>query len=180
MTRGRRPKPTHLKLVEGNAGKRPINTREPKPKRSRPAPPSHLTPDGKKIWVEVVAELDGISILTTVDVFAIEVLVSALEDHRAANAAIARARRAYAADMKAKREPLYTIDGRFYHTTTQSGDKMLRANPAIAMKSDADKRIRGWCAEFGLTPSARTRLTVGTGGGTNPAAEQEDDEFGLG
>ncbi len=29
--RGRKPKPTALKLVSGNPGHRPLNTREPKP-----------------------------------------------------------------------------------------------------------------------------------------------------
>ena len=31
MPRGRRPKPTHLKLIEGNPGKRPIDGAEPQP-----------------------------------------------------------------------------------------------------------------------------------------------------
>jgi hypothetical protein len=28
--RGRKPKPTHLKLLEGNPGRRPLNTGEPR------------------------------------------------------------------------------------------------------------------------------------------------------
>ena len=29
--RGKKPKPTHLKLITGNPGKRPLNEAEPKP-----------------------------------------------------------------------------------------------------------------------------------------------------
>jgi P27 family predicted phage terminase small subunit len=179
LTAGRKPKPTHLKLIEGNAGKRPINRKEPKPKRSRPPAPSHLDPATRKLWDAVVKELDDIAILTSVDIFAVEVLCEALADHRSAVATIARNARAYAASKKSKQEPAYSIDGRYYRTTNQAGSDMWRQHPALALKSDADKRIRGWCAEFGLTPASRTRLTVGTGGGSSETNE-DDDEFDLG
>lgn len=35
-TRGRKPKPTALKVLEGNPGKRPLNKNEPNLKRKRP------------------------------------------------------------------------------------------------------------------------------------------------
>jgi hypothetical protein len=38
------PKPTHLKLVTGNPGRRPLNKREPKPKPGIPSVPAHLSP----------------------------------------------------------------------------------------------------------------------------------------
>jgi len=39
---GNRPKPTALKLLQGNPGRRPINKAEPKPKRGIPAMPKWL------------------------------------------------------------------------------------------------------------------------------------------
>lgn len=39
---GRRPKPTHLKVVTGNPGKRKFNDKEPQPAREIPSPPSHI------------------------------------------------------------------------------------------------------------------------------------------
>ena len=53
MTTGRRPKPTHLKVVQGNPGKRPLNTREP---QSTPlaGPPKGMSAQDKAIWCELV------------------------------------------------------------------------------------------------------------------------------
>lgn len=36
---GRRPKPTHLKVVTGNPGKRKLNDKEPTPAKEIPGPP---------------------------------------------------------------------------------------------------------------------------------------------
>ena len=39
-TRGRKPTPTAIKLLEGNPGKRPLNANEPKPAKKRPPVPN--------------------------------------------------------------------------------------------------------------------------------------------
>ena len=44
-TRGRKPKPTAMKELEGNPGKHPLNTSEPKPNKKAPACPK---------WLEIV------------------------------------------------------------------------------------------------------------------------------
>lgn len=41
MKPGTKPKPTHLKLVTGNPGKRALNRKEAKAKAAIPAPPHH-------------------------------------------------------------------------------------------------------------------------------------------
>ncbi|MGH7717148.1 MAG: phage terminase small subunit P27 family, partial [Vulcanimicrobiaceae bacterium] len=41
---GRKPKPTHLKLVAGNPGKRPPNENEPQPEGDLEDAPEGLTP----------------------------------------------------------------------------------------------------------------------------------------
>ena len=45
-----RPKPTNLKLIEGNPGKRPLPGNEPKPKPKAPSMPSDLDYQAKKTW----------------------------------------------------------------------------------------------------------------------------------
>ena len=47
-TRGRKPKPTALKVLEGNPGKRPLNDREPVPPRAALKCPAWLLPEAKK------------------------------------------------------------------------------------------------------------------------------------
>lgn len=37
------------------------------------------------------------------------------------------------------------------------------ANPAIALQQQTARELRAWCAEFGLTPSAESRLTIPDG-----------------
>ena len=41
-TRGRKPKPTGIKQLEGNPGKRKLNEREPKPEKKAPSCPKWL------------------------------------------------------------------------------------------------------------------------------------------
>ncbi len=47
--RGRRPKPTALRRLEGNRGKRAWNHDEPVPPEAQPRCPSHLSPDATAI-----------------------------------------------------------------------------------------------------------------------------------
>ena len=65
--RGRPPKPTAVKELEGNPGKRPLNKNEPKPKQTAPKCPSWLEPDAKKEWRRLSKELESMGLLTEVD-----------------------------------------------------------------------------------------------------------------
>ena len=46
---GRKPKPTAVKKLEGNPGKRKLNMKEPVPAKGMPACPDWLMPDGRKL-----------------------------------------------------------------------------------------------------------------------------------
>ena len=46
--RGRKPKPTALKVLEGNPGKRPLNDHEPIPPKGELKCPSWLLPEAKR------------------------------------------------------------------------------------------------------------------------------------
>lgn len=158
MARGRKPKPTHLKLVTGNPGRRPLNEDEPHPRRERPSAPAHISEGAREVWGQVVMVLDEMGVLTAADVFAVEVLCEALADHRASGRTIKECAAAHRAAKEAGRDPEFSPDGRYYRTVNQGGGVMWRSHPALALRSDADRRIRGWCSEFGLTAAARTRI----------------------
>lgn len=66
--RGRPPKPTAVKELEGNPGKRPLNKNEPKPKQIAPKCPSWLEPDAKKEWRRLSKELETMGLLTQVSI----------------------------------------------------------------------------------------------------------------
>ena len=69
-TRGRKPKPTTMKELEGNPGKHPLNTSEPKPNKKAPACPKWLEPEAKKEWRRLAKQMEAIGILTEVDMAA--------------------------------------------------------------------------------------------------------------
>ncbi len=152
--RGRKPTPSHLKLVTGNPGKRAMNRAEPKPRRERPSAPAHVSDKARETWGMVAALLDDMGVLTKVDVLAVEMLCEAYADYLAA------------------RQELATIGSNYYETVNAQGGTMFRAHPAVAVVQDADRRIRGWLAEFGMTPSARSRVKASgeTGQAADPAA----------
>ena len=47
---GRKPKPTAVKKLEGNSGKRKLNKNEPVPAKGMPTCPDWLMPEAKKEW----------------------------------------------------------------------------------------------------------------------------------
>ena len=59
-------KPTALKIIQGNPGKRPLNQHEPKP-ASGCEKPKFLKGRAARIWDEYAPELERIGILTAVD-----------------------------------------------------------------------------------------------------------------
>ena len=62
--RGRKPKPTAIKELEGNPGKRPLNKNEPKPEKTAPKCPTWLDKEAKKEWRRMSKSLEAIGILT--------------------------------------------------------------------------------------------------------------------
>ena len=134
------PKPTALKLLQGRAGKRALNKKEPKPKAKRPKVPAHLSPKAKTAFRNVCDLLEDMGVLTIADGLALEMMCDAYSEWRDLRKAI-------------EKEPTY-------ETTSTSGDKVIKARPEVAMASDAWKRVKSMAAEFGLTASSRTKLQV--------------------
>lgn len=137
--RGRKAQPTALKLVKGNPGKRPLNSREPKPKRVIPSPPDHMSQEAMVHWGRLSVMLDRMGVLTEADGWALEQTCLLYQDMIELRAEVA-------------------TRGRVYVTKNTTGDEMRRPNPEVAMLADADRRFRGYLAEFGLTPAARARV----------------------
>ena len=65
--RGRKPKPTALKVLEGNPGHRPLNKKEPMPKGKLPRCPEWLEDDAKKEWKRLGKVLAEMGMLTEID-----------------------------------------------------------------------------------------------------------------
>lgn len=67
---GRKPKPTAVKKLEGNPGKRKLNTKEPVPAKGMPDCPEWLLPEAKKEWERLADLMNQMGILTEVDMAA--------------------------------------------------------------------------------------------------------------
>src|SRR5258708_39209368 len=65
--RGRRPKPTRLKVLTGNPGKRPLNDGEPRPEVAIPDCPGELGETARPEWNRLVGELAALKMLTNFD-----------------------------------------------------------------------------------------------------------------
>ena len=134
-----RPKPTALKLISGNAGKRKINKTEPKPKRLIPSCPAHMSDAGKVAWGRLTVLLDRMGVLTEADSAALERLCDCYSD------------------ILICREAL-KVDGWTYKTTTAQGDTLIKGNPAATQLRAADAQFKSYLIEFGLTPAARSKV----------------------
>lgn len=55
-------------------------------------------------------------------------------------------------------------EGEFYETVNASGGRMVRANPAIAVRSEAMRHAQSLLAEFGLSLATTSKVTTPSGG----------------
>lgn len=123
---------------------------EPKPE-GFPKCPIWLEKDAKKEWKRIVKELSKIEgLLTAVD-----------------QTALAAYCQAYARWVEAER--VLSESGTTYVSMTKYGSTQL-ARPEVAISQKALQQIRAFCAEFGLTPSSRGRMSL------KPSKEQDDFE----
>lgn len=134
--RGPRPKPTVLRLLDGGHPER-ANPAEPVPRSALPRPPDYMGEPALTVWDRVLAELDVMGVATAADADALACLVEAVVTHQRASAIL-------------DEEGMLVL-----------GTKGARIrHPALSVQRDAANLVRAFCAEFGLTPSARSRVVV--------------------
>lgn len=137
-TRGRKPTPTAIKELEGNPGKRPLNSNEPKPDTTAPKCPKWLEPEAKKEWKRLSIEMERIGILTKVDM-----------------AAFAAYCQAYARWQEA--EKFITEHG----TIVRTPSGYWQTVPQVSIAQTYMKIMEKLAEQFGLTPSSRSRIIAG-------------------
>lgn len=149
---GRKPTPTHLKLVRGNPGKRAL----PKKGDEIPVvieevtPPPFLSDDAKVEWGRLLQALVTLKLVSQLD-------RAALAAYCQAYGRWAQAERALAA----MRERDANTHGLLVKTTGQN----VVQNPLVGIANKAMSDMVRYAAEFGMTPSARVRLTGAGAGG---------------
>lgn len=154
--RGRKPKPTHLRVITGNAGRRPLNEAEPKFALSIPSPPPELSDDGKVEWGRICERLYRAGLLTEADRGPLAAYCQAYGRWAQAERALAR----MAENDKA-------MNGLLIKTTNGNAIQ----NPLVGIANKAAADMVRYAAEFGMTPSARSR-TQAEGGKEQDEAEK--------
>lgn len=133
--RGRKPKPTALKILEGNPGHRPLNFKDPLPKGKLPRCPDWLEDDAKKEWRRLGKVLAEMGMLTNLDLTAFAGYCQAYARWKAA-------------------EEFITKHGDMVRTP----NGYLQQVPQVSIAQTNLKIMLKFCEQFGLTPSARSRM----------------------
>lgn len=134
--RGPAPKPTPLRVLHGEKGRR-INTGEPQPAAGLPEAPPELDETSRLVWDYVVAELAHMGLARRPDRDQLAAYVEAVRLH------------AQAVVMVHKAGPLI-----------KDRDGYVRLNPAVRIQTQAARTMLTFAREFGLTPAARVQLTA--------------------
>ena len=133
--RGRKPKPTALKELEGNLGKRQLNMNEPKPLAKAPTCPKWLEDEAKKEWKRLAKKMEQLGILTEVDMAAFAGYCQAYARWKAAEEFISK----HGAIVK-----------------TPSG--YWQQVPQVSIAQQYLKDMQKLAEQFGLTPASRSRI----------------------
>jgi P27 family predicted phage terminase small subunit len=146
--KGRKPKPTALKKLAGNPGKRPLNGGEPRmpvPARTPRVPP-YLSKYAKKEWRRMVKMLLNAGLYTEADQTALAMYCQAYGRWRQAEE-----------ELDKQNKLMYETDKGYHHQS-----------PLVSITARYWEQMRKMLAEFGLTPSSRSRMTF------DPPDEEDD------
>lgn len=146
---GRKPKPTHVKKIQGNPGKRALPQNEPQPAAARPNKPKDLGPYASKLWDAAADELENMGVLTRADGPALRMMCETWDRY-----------------FEARR--IVNAYGSLTYETASDGGPLIKKNPAVGIMENAERSLRAWFGEFGMTPSARSRV--------EKALEDDDEE----
>lgn len=132
--RGRKPKPTELRLIEGNRGRREINANEPKPSvLDDLQAPRWLDRHGRDFWNKHAPILVKLRLLSDLDA---DLFATACERWSVYRRSVAKLKQSLT------------------HNTEANG---TCAKPEVAIAKSALDSAKAILSEFGIGPSSRTR-----------------------
>jgi len=129
-----RPKPTVLKQLAGNPGRRPLNAREPQPRAATGYAPRRLSEAERKYWRDLAPKLLRAGLLTELDTQALERMC----------------------ELRVRIDEALKTAKKGLLIKTASGNWIQ--NPAIGIVNRAYDLLVALEREFGMTPSSRTKV----------------------
>ena len=146
MTRGPKPIPTHLKIMHGNPGKRPLNAQEPANRLGGAECPPEFDGESLAEWERMVAQFQAMG------VWSAEFRAGLVEYCEAFQ-------------IKRQAQEMYRRTNQQPLVTTKQGN--IIQHPLIGTINRQKAIMYRWLVEFGMTPSSRSRVSSGnqSGGG---------------
>ena len=141
--------PVSVQVAKGNPNrltKAEIEARQQaeeqfKPNTDNINPPAWLDLVAKKEWNRIAKELEELNILTNVDIAALGMYCDAYSKYQLATEKINK-------------------EGMFIEYTNKAGATNMIEHPAVKAQVKYADLIKKLCSEFGLTPSARAKITL--------------------
>lgn len=133
--RGPPKKPTVIKLLQGNPGRKPLPQHEPKLSACRPDAPETLSPDARKHWDKIVTQLADAGIMTALDSDALAAYCEAYTRWLDANAWLAKR-----------------------GSVIKGEDGAPKHSPYLRVANDSFQQMKVLLCEFGLSPASRARI----------------------
>jgi P27 family predicted phage terminase small subunit len=140
---GRKPTPTHIKILRGTRKDR-INEAEPVPPPGLPDLPEHLESPAREAWGRMVAILDHMGLASKAEGPVLGLYCEAYARWCLAREEIDRHGLVIERDV---------INSKGHKTGTR-----LAQNPAVAVELSCLRLMKDLLVELGLTPSARSRV----------------------
>lgn len=147
-TRGRKPLPTHLKLITGRQ-RGPVNPAEAMPPPGMPDVPEHLSDAAKVEWGRVCHDLYTAGLLSKADRAILGCYCQAYADWVEAETVLAH----FVKKAKELNDP-----GRGLMITTINGNVVQ--NPIVGVRNKARADVARYATDLGMTPSSRSRVTA--------------------
>ena len=141
--RGPAPKPSGIRLLEGNPAKRALPADEPKPLVSAPDMPRYLDSEARREWKRLVPILLAMRVLTEADGLALASLCQA-----------------YSLLVRAQKDMRKATKGGGSGLLMKIPSGYIQQSPLIGIINGQVEIINKISREFGLTPSSRMRLSA--------------------
>lgn len=153
--KGRKPKPTKLHVIDGTAPRKPRKNREANPAAKMPTCPNHVRGNARREWNRMSKILFRLGLLTEIDRTQLAIYCVAWGRWVEAEKKIAE----YGELLKSpKGYPIHS--------------------PFLAVANKAIDQIQKSLAEFGMTPSARSRIQADKPAAAPQAAKGMADLIG--
>lgn len=134
--RGRKPKPTFLKLIEGNPGHRPLNIDEPQPEGQLVDPPETFNAQQQALWRKEIAKVPE-GMLRKLDMAAFASYIVHFHEFL------------HAAQRVAELGPI-----------VRTRANQPQVNPYVGIRQRANLAMMKAATELGFTPSSRSRVKI--------------------